>query len=119
MNAFKINVDDVNSYINYLETGQRINCIVGLDLDDGTIEWVQQGVYYLTNWSKDGMNVKLTANDRLSFLTDTYSEGNYIHSRTLYDDFIALMQFANIGVDEYNIDDTLKNILVANKVITK
>lgn len=108
------NVDDVNSYINYLETGQRINVIVGLDLDDGTIEWVQQGVYYLTKWNKDGMNVKLTASDRLSFLTDTYSGGNYIHSRTLYDDCIALMQFANIDVDEYNIDDTLKQITVTN-----
>lgn len=108
------NVDDVNSYINYLKTGQRINVIVGLDLDDGTIEWVQQGVYYLTKWNKDGMNVKLTASDRLSFLTDTYSGGNYIHSRTLYDDFIALMQFANIDVDEYNVDDTLKQITVTN-----
>lgn len=108
------NVDDVNSYINYLETGQRINVIVGLDLDDGTIEWVQQGVYYLTKWNKDGMNVKLSASDRLSFLTDTYSSGNYIHTRTLYDDFIALMQFANISVDEYNVDDTLKNISVSN-----
>ena len=108
------NVDDENSYINYLETGQRINCIVGLDLDDDTIEWVQQGVYYLTKWSKDGLNVKLTASDRLSFLTDTYSDGNSIHSRTLYDDFIALMEFSGIEADEYVVDDTLKDIPVTN-----
>lgn len=108
------NVDDSNSYINYLETEQRINVIVGLDLDDGTVEWIQQGVYYLTKWSKEGINVKLSADNRLAFLTDTYNSGNYIHERTLYDDFIDLMQFANIEIDEYNVDDTLKSITVIN-----
>lgn len=108
------NVDDENSYINYLQTGQRINCMVGLDLNDGSIEWVQQGVYYLTKWNKEGMDIKLTADSRLAFLTDTYSGGNSIHSRTLYDDFIDLMTFANIDVDEYNVDDSLKEITVVN-----
>ena len=108
------NIDDVNSYINYLETGQRINVIVGLDLDNDSVEWIQQGVYYLTNWNKEGLNIRFTAKDRISFLTDTYSEGNYIHQRTLYDEFINLMQFSNIGVDEYNVDDTLKQIPISN-----
>ena len=60
------------------------------------------------------MNVKLSADNRLAFLTDTYDSGNYIHERTLYDDFIDLMQFANIDIDEYNVDDTLKSITVVN-----
>ena len=108
------NVDDSNSFINYLNTGQTINCMVGLDLDDDTIEWIQLGVFYLNSWSREGMTVKLNASDRLSFFTDTYSDGNYIHTRTLYDDIVNVLTYEGLDVDEYKIDDCLQDITISN-----
>ena len=110
-------VDNSNSFINYFQTEQKIVSMVGLEIDDeGTIEWVQQGVFYLKDWGKQGMYLTLKGEDKLSFLTDYYNDGNTIHERTLYNDFVDLMQYIGLDSDEYDVDETLREITVVNPI---
>lgn len=110
----KFNVDDSNSFINYLESGQAINTTIGVELDDGSIEWVEMPITYITEWASDTQRVTFTTADRIALFTEKYSDGNYIHERTLYDDAIAVRDFLGLEADEFLIDDVLKNITVTN-----
>lgn len=107
------NVDDRNSFINYLQTGQALNVSIGLELEDSSIEWLKMPKTYLTKWKSDGQNVTLTSKDRISVnLGDEYSDSNYIHERTLYDEADRVCVSAGLEPDDYIIDEILKNTVI-------
>lgn len=110
----RFNVDDENSFINYLEGGQAMNCSIGIELANGDTEWVDMPITYLSSWSSDGNRVSFTGVDRLALLTTKYVDGNTIHTRTLYDDAKAIFDFLEFEPDEYFIDDVLRNVVVTN-----
>lgn len=110
----KFNVDDTNSFINYLEAGQAINSTLGVELADGSIEWVEMPITYITEWSSNNTKVTFNTCDRIALFTTKYENGNYIHTRTLYDDALAIFTFLGLEPDEYYIDDVLRNVTVTN-----
>lgn len=110
----RFNVDDDNSFTNFFETGQIVNYSVGLELADGSIEWIPMGKLRLNGWGSQGNQARFTASDRLSFMDETYSDGNTIHSRTLYDDAVAVLTSAGFEPDEYQLDECLRDVTIVN-----
>lgn len=110
----RFRVDDRNSFINYLETGQEISVSMGMELEDGTIEWLNMPLTYLSTWASNNNKVAFTSTDRFAFLTGKYIIGNTIHSRTLYAEAESVLQDAGLQPDEYDISDILRTITITN-----
>lgn len=110
----RFDVDDNSSFVDYLETMQKITISFGLELDDGSVEWHQVATNFLKNWkSKKGV-VTLTATDRLSQMEDEYSLGNKIYTRTAYEEAESIFSDAGLQPDEYFIDDYLNDVVLTN-----
>ena len=107
-------VDDDSSFIDYLETMQKISISFGLELDDGTVEWHQVATNYLKNWKSQKGIVVLSATDRLSQMEDEYSLGNKIYTRTAYEEAESIFADAGLEPDEYLIDDYLHDVTLTN-----
>lgn len=107
-------VEDVTSFVGFLEVMQRINVSFGITLADGTVEWHQTATNYLSDWSVKDNKVSLTATDRLSRLEDEYSLGFRIYDRTAYSELQSIFQEAGLEPDEYEIDDYLQDITLHN-----
>lgn len=110
----RFNVDDENSFINYLQLGQEISTTFGVELDNGKVEWVEMPMTYLTSWSCDTQRISFTGADRFIMFDEKYSDGDYIHERTLYDDAITVLTYLGLEPDEYIVDDVLRNLTVTN-----
>lgn len=113
------NVDNPKSVLPYLQTGQKLSTYIGQTLDNGEIEYVKLPVLYLDSWVSQNKTVSLTAKDRLSTLTDKYTLGNTIHTRSLYDEAISIFKDAGLEPDEYTIDDCLQDIIIKNPMPEK
>ncbi len=107
-------VDDENSFVNYLETGQTVYASVGLELDDKSIEWIEMLNAPLSDWKSTKGKMNFTAKEIFSFIRDKYSAGNTIHSRTLYADAESVLTDLGLEPDEYEIDECLKDITITN-----
>lgn len=110
----RFNVDDSNSFINYLETGQKVQTSIGIELDDSSIEFVNLPLTYLYSWSSNNEKVAFTSVDRFAFLTNKYTNGNTVHTRTLYNEAVAVLTDAGLEPDEYEISDFLRTIEIIN-----
>lgn len=108
------NVDNENSFINYLQTGQTIEYSVGLELDNGEVEFIPMGVLFLDDWKSSKGKMYFSAKDRFTDMDDTYSDGNYIHERSLYTDAVAVLTSAGLQADEYQLDECLKDVIITN-----
>lgn len=111
-NLFDVNDD--NSFIDFLETMQEITISFGLELDDGTVEWHQVATNYLKTWKSQKGIVTITATDRLSQMKDKYEIGNKIYERTAYAEAQSIFSDAGIAPDEYFIDDYLNDVILKN-----
>lgn len=107
------NVDNDDSFINYLQTGQPVNVAIGLELDSGSTEYVQVAKLLLSNWQSKKNTMSFNAIDKFVLLDDDY-EDNRIHTRTLYDDAEAILTFCGFEPDEYVIDDCLHDVTITN-----
>ena len=108
------NVDDENSFIDFLETMQKITVSFGVTLEDKTVEWQQIATMFLKDWKSQKGIVSFNATDRLSQMEDTYTLGNKIYTRTAYDEAESIFADAGLAPDEYFIDDYLKDIELNN-----
>lgn len=109
------NVDNPDSAINYVETGQEIRVYWGYGLDDGRIEWFKGATLYMQEWSADDTTANFVAVDRLEYMDDEYNKGQYYpEGITLYDLAELVFEDAGMEADEYWIDPYLKNITVYN-----
>lgn len=109
------NVDNEDSAINYVETGQEIRVWWGYGLDDGSIEWFKGATLYMQEWKANDTTAQFTAVDKFEYMDDEYKRGEYRNEGiTLYDLAVDVFEDAGIGPDEYWIDPYLQNILVYN-----
>lgn len=108
------NVDDDNSFINFLETGQKMELSYGMVLSDETVEWHKKATMLLTDWNSKKNQMSFTANDVLSTLEDNYTIGNKIYDRTAYAEAISILTDAGFEPDEYFVDDCLRNVSLHN-----
>lgn len=107
-------VDDANSFMDFLETMQKITVSFGLELDNGEVEWHQILTQYLKEWKSQEGIVSFTATDRLSQMEDEYSLANRIYERTAYKEAESIFSDAGLEPDEYYIDDCLNDIILNN-----
>lgn len=108
------NVDDDNSFINFLETGQKMELSYGMVLADDTVEWHKKATMLLTDWNSKKNQMSFTANDVLSTLEDNYTIGNKIYDRTAYAEAISILTDAGFEPDEYFVDDCLRDVNLQN-----
>ena len=102
----------------YLTERSEVKTRYGLKMNDGSIEWINGGTFYLSEWyaKQNGMTADFVAKDLLCFLTDIYREDvKEIKSRTFYDLAEMLFQAANLplnrdGSVKWVIDESLKSI---------
>ena len=113
------NPDNPEGIWRFLEDGQEVTFEYGIELDDGSIEWVKGGTNY-TNGEPTISNsaalskASFTAISRLQTLTDIFREGSYNPDGvSLYDLADSILQWAGLvddnGNKEYRITEKLKN----------
>lgn len=107
------NVDNDDSFINYLQTGQPVNVSIGLDLENGNTEYVQIAKLLLSNWNSKKNSMSFSAVDKFVLMDEDYDDYR-IHTRTLYDDAVDILTFCGFEPDEYIIDDCLRDVTVTN-----
>ena len=110
----RFDVDDSNSFIDFLETMQKVTVSFGITLEDGTVEWQQIATTYLKDWKSQRGVVSITATDRLSQMEDEYVLGNKIYTRTAYQEAESIFADAGLQPDEYFIDDYLNDVTLTN-----
>ena len=112
--AGRFDVDDENSFIDYLETMQQVTLSFGVEHDDGKIEWHQIATNYLKDWKSQKGIVTINATDRLSQMKDKYIKGNKIYERTAYEEAESIFADAGLEPDEYWLDDYLHDVMLVN-----
>lgn len=110
----RFNVDDNNSYIQFLESMQEVTVSFGIDLDSGEKEWIDYAKLYLTEWDSYKGILSIKAEDRISVMEDEYSQGNKLYRRTAYQEATNILKSAGLTENEYIIDDYLKEIELIN-----
>lgn len=65
-------ISNPQSLARYLTKNQEVKVRYGLKMDDGTIEWIKGGVFYLSEWNAkmNGMTADFTARDLFGFMSD-------------------------------------------------
>lgn len=103
----------------YLMERQEMRVKYGLQLNDGTIEYIPAGVFYLSEWEapQNGVEARFTARDLLEFMQKTYTKGLYQPTGvSLYDLAISVLTEAklplnNDGSKKWIVSDTLKSVM--------
>ena len=109
------NVDNADSAIQYMSTGQELEVHYGYTLNNGDVEWVKGGTLYMKDWSADDTQAKFQAVDIFEYMQDEYKRGEYKpQGISLYDLAIDVLQDAGIVKDKYWVDPHLKDIIVYN-----
>lgn len=111
----KFDVDNDSSFMQYLEPMQPIKISFGIDLGDGTQEWLQTTVAYLNEWKSSRGRLTFSGTGRLDQNEFVYSH-NVLQTRTAYSEFEAMLQAAGLEPDEYNIDEYLMTIDIKNPI---
>lgn len=107
------NVDDDNSFINFLQTGQKISLSYGMTIENG-IEWLQKATLQLSSWQSKQNQMSFTAVDIFDSMEDEYSFGYKIYDRTAYAEAVSILTDFGLEPDEYVIDDCLRDITLHN-----
>lgn len=114
----KYNVDDDNSFINFLEIGQNVSVSEGIDIEEGKIEWVKIGELKLDSWSQRKGMLHINACDSFAQMDDEYAVDDRIFGRTAYEQAVRILSDLGYEPDEYIIDDYLKSINIINPMPT-
>lgn len=107
-----------NSMAKYLAERQEVKTRYGLKMNDNTIEWVNGGTFYLSEWyaQQNGISADFVARDLLEFMSAPYKDDvSTISERSLYDLAVQVLQSADLplnndGTVKWVIDDSLKSI---------
>lgn len=111
------NPDNPESTLAYLELGQEVRVAFGYDVygDGSFIEWLPEKKSYLKTWKANESRAVFTSVDIFDFIGNNtnYVRGKYSETGiSLYD--IAVDVLGDLGVADYFIDNSMKNILINN-----
>ena len=91
----------------YLKSNRKLIASVGYELDDGYIEWVEQGTFYSDDWTPTGITCIVKARDRAKFLLDINYRASTIYQNKRISDLVKqLVEDFGLSSDEYSIQDT-------------
>lgn len=106
------NLDNPTSVINYLESGQPVKVEYGYKTPGANeIEWIPGGVFECAEWEANDTSATIKCQDTLRNLAGDYYKGkapDVDWGESLYSMANDVLQFA--GVDEYDIDYSLKDM---------
>lgn len=126
-NEINFSIDNVNGEYNpnnpqglskYLMERQEVKARYGLKLNNGSVEWIKGGTFYLSDWyaKQNGITADFTARDLLEFLSDIYEDSiTEITERSLYDLALNVLESSKLplnrdGTVKWAIDESLKSI---------
>lgn len=108
------NVDNPNSAINYLETGQEMNIMYGYETpgsDD--IEWIQGNHLLCAEWESDDSTATIRCNDVFRNMDGEYFKGQHsADGKNYYTLAQDILREAKIS--DYYIDPRLRNLYTNN-----
>lgn len=110
------NVDNQNSAINYLETGQEMDIMYGYQTPGSdTIEWIQGNHLWCSEWESDDNTATIRCQDIFRNMDGEYVKGLYSAAGKSY---YALAEeiLKDAGISEYYIDPRLKKIYSNNPI---
>lgn len=110
------NVDNPNSAINYLETGQEMDIMYGYQTPGSdTIEWIQGNHLWCSEWESDDNTATIRCQDIFRNMDGEYVKGLYSATGKSY---YALAEdiLKNAGISEYYIDPRLKKLYSNNPI---
>ena len=106
----------------YLTDRQEVKVRYGLKMGDGTVEWIQGGSFYLSEWyaKQNGNSAEFVARDVLEFMSDEYHDTDFVASmvvtgRTLYELAELVLKATDLpttsdGSPRWYLDSSLRNI---------
>lgn len=108
------NVDNPDSAINFLETGQEMYVWYGYALpESGTVEWFQAAKLLCSEWESDDYTATIKCQDLYRSMEEEYYKGEYrAEGISLYD--LAVLVFEDAAITEYYIDPYLKGLYTKN-----
>lgn len=110
------NVDNPNSAINYLETGQEMDIMYGYQTPGSdTIEWIQGNHLWCSEWESDDNTATIRCQDIFRNMDGEYVKGLYSATGKSY---YALAEeiLKDAGLSEYYIDPRLKKLYSNNPI---
>ena len=110
------NVDNPNSAINYLETGQEMDIMYGYQTPGSdTIEWIQGNHLWCSEWESDDNTATIRCQDIFRNMDGEYVKGLYSAAGKSY---FALAEeiLKDAGISEYYIDPRLKKLYSNNPI---
>lgn len=110
------NVDNPNSAINYLETGQEMDIMYGYQTPGSdTIEWIQGNHLWCSEWESDDNTATIRCQDIFRNMDGEYVKGMYSATGKSY---YALAEeiLKDAGISEYYIDPRLKKLYSNNPI---
>lgn len=110
------NVDNPNSAINYLETGQEMDIMYGYQTPGSdTIEWIQGYHLWCSEWESDDNTATIRCQDIFRNMDGEYVNGLYSAAGKSY---YALAEeiLKDAGISEYYIDPRLKKLYSNNPI---
>lgn len=110
------NVDNPNSAINYLETGQEMDIMYGYQTPGSdTIEWIQGNHLWCSEWESDDNTATIRCQDIFRNMDGEYVKGLYSAAGKSY---YALAEeiLKDAGISEYCIDPRLKKLYSNNPI---
>lgn len=110
------NVDNPNSAINYLETGQEMDIMYGYQTPGSdTIEWIQGNHLWCSEWESDDNTATIRCQDIFRNMDGEYVKGLYSDAGKSY---YALAEeiLKDAGISEYYIDPRLKKLYSNNPI---
>lgn len=110
------NVDNPNSAINYLETGQEMDIMYGYQTPGSdTIEWIQGNHLWCSEWESDDNTATIRCQDIFRNMDDEYVKGLYSAAGKSYYT-LAEEILKDAGISEYYIDPRLKKLYSNNPI---
>ena len=110
------NVNNPNSAINYLETGQEMDIMYGYQTPGSdTIEWIQGNHLWCSEWESDDNTATIRCQDIFRNMDGEYVKGLYSAAGKSY---YALAEeiLKDAGISEYYIDPRLKKLYSNNPI---
>lgn len=110
------NVDNPNSAINYLETGQEMDIMYGYQTPGSdTIEWIQGNHLWCSEWESDDNTATIRCQDIFRNMDGEYVKGLYSADGKSY--YALAEEILNdAGISEYYIDPRLKKLYSNNPI---
>lgn len=109
------NIDNPNSAINYLETGQEMEVYYGYELPSGEVEWVKGNHLLCSEWESDDFTATIRSQDVFRNMDSEYYKGRYVaEGKSFYD--LTLDVLADAEIEDYYIDPRLKYLYTKNPI---